>query len=149
MRHLALMLAVIVAVSLGSAGCAQHRADSAGGLASPSIVPAVLVPVDENGNLRGSVGPWLFLFDLANEGVRPPTRELDSTAEEIAAYLKEHSEMYLRIDGGGAPAGTDAQALGVRQRRIAAIRDAVIKAGVSADRIILGGAPTPYRWFGW
>ena len=128
MRHLIALLVLIIAVALGSAGCAAR------------VAPAALVPLDENGNLRGSAGPWLFLFDLDNEAVRPSTDQLETTAQEIATYLRAHPNMTLKVDLS-LPAGADAQA--VRQRRLAAIRDALVKAGVPGDRITLGVPPGP------
>lgn len=135
-RHLrrAVLLAV---VALFAMGCSTAR------VGPPRIEPAVLVPVDENGNLHGSAGPWAFFFDLDDETVRPSSAEVATTAAEIAAYMKAHRDIRLRIDGKGAPPGTDAQTLAVRQRRIAAIRDALVDAGVPAAKISLGVAPNP------
>jgi hypothetical protein len=142
--------ALLAVIALFAMGCsARPISGSAGGVEPPRIVPAVLVPVDENGNLRGSAGPWVFLFDLDDERIRPSDAEVASTAEEIATYMKENPSLRLRIDAKGAPIGTDAQTLAVRQHRIAAIRDALVNAGVPADRISLGVAPTPYRPFRW
>lgn len=135
-RHLrrAVLLAVI---ALFAMGCSTTR------VGPPRIVPAVLVPVDENGNLHGSVGPWAFFFDLDDETIRPSNAEVATTAAEIAAYLKAHRGIRLRIDGKGPPAGSDAQTLAVRDRRIAAIREALINAGVPAAKISVGVAPNP------
>ena len=144
-RHLrrALLFAVI---ALFAVGCARPISGSAGPR-GPRDVPLVLVlPADENGNLYGSVGPWDFLFDWDNDHVRS-SDTLESTAAAIATYMQEHPHLRIRIDAYVEPraAGPDGRAL--RARRIAAIRDALIKAGLSAERIDEGLVrPLPFKW---
>lgn len=137
-------LAVIALFAIGCSTTGAVPGSSGAGVRSPRIVPAVLVPVDENGNLQGTVGPWAFFFDLDDESVRPSNAEVASTASDIAAYMKQHPSVRLRIDAKGPPAGTDAHTLGVRQHRIAAIRTALINAGVPAGRISVGVAPASW-----
>lgn len=134
------LLAVVVLLALGCGAAPMSGAGA--GVASPRVEPAMLVPIDENGNVHGPVGPWAFFFDLDDERVHPG---LASTATEIATYMNAHPSIKLRIDGSGPPTGTDAQTLVVRQRRITAIRDALVTAGVPPDRISLGVAPSRVR----
>lgn len=139
----ALMFAVIALVAVG---CARPISGSTGPR-GPGDLPLVLaLPADENGNLYGSVGPWDFLFDWGNDQVRS-SDTLESTAASIAGYMQRHPFLRIRINGYVEPRGTGPEAHALRARRIAAVRGALIRAGVSADRIDDGAVrPSPFKW---
>jgi outer membrane protein OmpA-like peptidoglycan-associated protein len=64
-----------------------------------------------------------------------------TTLGEIAAYLKQNPSLQLGIDGSMNPRGSDPLDQGLRDlsaRRVVAIRDSLIKAGVPADKIKSG-----------
>jgi outer membrane protein OmpA-like peptidoglycan-associated protein len=57
---------------------------------------------------------------------------------EIAAYLKLNPSLQAGIDGTLDGRSSDARDTGLRDRRTDAVRDALIGAGVPADRIKTG-----------
>jgi peptidoglycan-associated lipoprotein len=72
----------------------------------------------------------LFAYDRAEV---PP----DETAKitEIAEYVKQNDGVIVMLDGHADPRGTDKYNLGLSQRRVKAVRDALVSAGVPADRV--------------
>jgi outer membrane protein OmpA-like peptidoglycan-associated protein len=57
---------------------------------------------------------------------------------EIAAYLKQNPSLQVGIDGSMDPNGTDARNQNLADRRVNAIRDALIAAGVPSSKIKTG-----------
>jgi outer membrane protein OmpA-like peptidoglycan-associated protein len=55
---------------------------------------------------------------------------------EIAAYMKQNPSLRVGLDGYANPRGSDANNLS--QRRVDAVRDALIQAGVPAGNIQAG-----------
>jgi outer membrane protein OmpA-like peptidoglycan-associated protein len=76
-----------------------------------------------------------FLFDFDKSAVRPNET---SHVADIAAYIKQNPSARVGIDGHTDPRGTDGYNQGLSERRVNAIRDALVKAGVSADKIHTG-----------
>ncbi len=142
------LLAVIALIGLIALGCSSGPfSRSAAGIEPSRIMPAVIIPIDENGNVRDSDGPWVFLFDLGDERVRAANVDLESTAQQIATFMRENPHLRLRIDDGAPPASMDAKTLAVRQHRITTIRAALVKAGVPDIRISEGVASSRVRLF--
>jgi outer membrane protein OmpA-like peptidoglycan-associated protein len=77
-----------------------------------------------------------FTFDYDRTDIR--SSELNQPAE-IAAYVRQNPSVRLGVDGStDLLRGTNQYNTGLSQRRIATVRDALIQAGVSADRIETG-----------
>jgi len=57
---------------------------------------------------------------------------------EIAAYMKQNPSLEIGIDGSMDPRGTDPRDQDLSNRRVNAIRNALIKAGVPANQIKAG-----------
>jgi peptidoglycan-associated lipoprotein len=76
-----------------------------------------------------------FLFDFDKSDIRANQM---SEVSDIAAYMKQNPSTKVGIDGHTDPRGTDKYNQALSERRVNAIRDALIKAGVPADRILTG-----------
>jgi outer membrane protein OmpA-like peptidoglycan-associated protein len=77
-----------------------------------------------------------FTFDYDRADIR--SSEVNQSSE-IAAYVRQNPSVRLGLDGStDLLRGTNQYNTGLSQRRIAAVRDALIRAGVSADRIETG-----------
>jgi len=76
-----------------------------------------------------------FLFDSDKSDIRPnETRKVT----DIAAYMKQNPSVQVGIDGFADPRGTDQYNQTLSERRVIAIRDALVKAGVASDKIKTG-----------
>ena len=76
-----------------------------------------------------------FLFDFDMSDIR--SNETNHVAD-IAAYLKQNPSARVGIDGHTDPRGTDAYNQSLSERRVNTIRDALVAAGVSGDKIHAG-----------
>jgi outer membrane protein OmpA-like peptidoglycan-associated protein len=77
-----------------------------------------------------------FTFDYDRTDIR--SSELNQPSE-IARYVRQNPSVRLGIDGStDLLRGANQYNAGLSQRRIATVRDALIHAGVSADRIETG-----------
>ena len=76
-----------------------------------------------------------FLFDTDKSDIRP---DETSKVTDIAAYMKQNPSVQVGIDGYADPRGTDKHNQALSQRRVNAIRDALVKAGVASDKIKTG-----------
>jgi outer membrane protein OmpA-like peptidoglycan-associated protein len=90
--------------------------------------------------VQGPAGPsWTsfknFLFDFDKSDIRANQM---SEVSEIATYVKQNPSTKVAIDGHTDPRGTDKYNQALSERRVNAIRDALMKAGVPADRILTG-----------
>jgi outer membrane protein OmpA-like peptidoglycan-associated protein len=95
----------------------------------------------------GAVGPqaradaakWTsfrdFLFDFDKSAIRSNETKQVS---DIAAYMKQNPSVQVGIDGHTDPRGTDAFNQGLSERRVNAIREALVTAGVTESRIKAG-----------
>lgn len=75
------------------------------------------------------------LFDFDKSDIRP---DESTKVVDIAAYVKQNPTARVGIDGHTDPRGTDSYNQDLSERRVNAIRDALVKAGVSAGRIHTG-----------
>jgi peptidoglycan-associated lipoprotein len=76
-----------------------------------------------------------FLFDTDKSDIR--SNEM-SKVSDVAAYMKQNPSIQVGIDGYADPRGTDSYNQSLSGRRVSAIRDALVRAGVSGDRIKTG-----------
>jgi outer membrane protein OmpA-like peptidoglycan-associated protein len=72
----------------------------------------------------------LFAFDRAEV----PAEEA-AKIDQIAKYMKETDGMVVMLDGHADPRGTDKYNLELSRRRVAAVQQALVNAGVPPDRI--------------
>jgi outer membrane protein OmpA-like peptidoglycan-associated protein len=73
-----------------------------------------------------------ILFDTDKSDIRSNET---SKITDIAAHVKQNAPMQVRIGGYADPRGTDQHNQGLSERRVNAIRDALVKAGVANDKI--------------
>jgi len=66
-----------------------------------------------------------------------------STVTEIATYMTQNPSLQIGIDGSTDPSGTDAGNRDLSDRRVRAIRDALVEAGVSPSKIKTGAFGDP------
>jgi outer membrane protein OmpA-like peptidoglycan-associated protein len=76
-----------------------------------------------------------FLFDTDKSDIRSNET---SKVSEISAYMKQNPSVQVGIDGFADPRGTDQHNQALSERRVNAIRDALVKAGVPGDKIKTG-----------
>jgi outer membrane protein OmpA-like peptidoglycan-associated protein len=73
-----------------------------------------------------------ILFDTDKSDIR--SNEM-SKITDIAAHVEQNAPMEVSIGGYADPRGTDQHNQGLSERRVNAIRDALVKAGVASDKI--------------
>ena len=61
-----------------------------------------------------------------------------SKVSEIAAHLQQNPSFTVGIDGHTDPRGTDRYNQALSERRVDAVKNALMKAGVAADKIVTG-----------
>jgi peptidoglycan-associated lipoprotein len=76
-----------------------------------------------------------FQFDFDQSAIRSNET---SHVSDVAAYMKQNPTARVGIDGHTDPRGTDAFNQGLSERRVNAIRDALVTAGVSGNKIHTG-----------
>ena len=76
-----------------------------------------------------------FLFDFDKSAIRSNET---SHVSDIAAYMMQNPTARVGIDGHTDPRGTDSFNQGLSERRVNAIRNALVEAGVSASKIHTG-----------
>lgn len=62
---------------------------------------------------------------------------------EVATYMKANPSLEIGIDGSLDPRGTNARDRDLSDRRVKAIRDSLVEAGVSASNIKVGAFGDP------
>ena len=87
----------------------------------------------------GTAAPWSsfgdFLFDFDKSDIRASET---SKVSELVAYMQKNPAAKVGIDGHTDPRGTDKYNQSLSERRVDAIRAALVKAGVSGDKIHTG-----------
>jgi peptidoglycan-associated lipoprotein len=98
------------------------------GVASTAVLAPARAPVT-----------WItfndVLFDFDRSGIR--SNELSKIAA-VASYVQQNPSVKVGIDGYADPRGTAEYNQALSERRVNTIRDALTRAGVSADRIQTG-----------
>jgi peptidoglycan-associated lipoprotein len=87
----------------------------------------------------GVVDHWTsyrdFWFDFDRADMQPSET---AKVADIATYLKKNPSLQVAIDGSMDPRGSDPRNPELGDRRVNAIRDSLIKAGVPAEKIKSG-----------
>lgn len=87
----------------------------------------------------GATGRWTsfreFMFGYERSDMQPSDW---SSISEIAAYMKQNPALQLGIDGSIDPRGNDPRDENLSNRRVGAVRDALMRAGVPSDKIQTG-----------
>ncbi len=84
-------------------------------------------------HLKGGNREFSFEFNRADIQASDTSK-----VSEIAAYMKQNPSLRIGIDGSMDPRGTDPRNQDLSDRRISAVRDALIQAGVPASKIQSG-----------
>jgi peptidoglycan-associated lipoprotein len=91
---------------------------------------------------QGRVGVltcWTSYREFWFDGNRAEIHDTDlGTVAEIANYMRNNPSLKLGIDASLDPRTADNRDRDLASRRVKAIRDALVNAGVSADRIEVG-----------
>jgi len=90
------------------------------------------------------VARWTPLKDIRFDYDKAEIRPVEMTkVSEIATYMSQNPSVRLGIDGStDLLRGTNQYNVGLSQQRAGNVRDALIRAGVSADRMEMGGFAT-------
>jgi outer membrane protein OmpA-like peptidoglycan-associated protein len=87
----------------------------------------------------GVIGRWTAYRDFWFEGGSADLRDSQSaTINEIAVYLKANPSLQVGIDGSMPANGSDPHDQDLCDRRVGAVRHALLEAGVPSDRIQTG-----------
>jgi outer membrane protein OmpA-like peptidoglycan-associated protein len=88
---------------------------------------------------EGAPRPWVtfadFLFDFDQSVIR--TSET-SKVDKLGQYMKDNPNIEIGIDGYADPRGSDRYNQGLSQRRVDAIKAALLGAGIQSDKIQTG-----------
>jgi outer membrane protein OmpA-like peptidoglycan-associated protein len=87
---------------------------------------------------RGADVAWTAFSDITfalNKADLAPA-EAEKVAQ-LAAYLKEHPAFYVELEGFADPRGGQNYNLKLSTRRVNAVRDALIAAGVAKEQILV------------
>jgi outer membrane protein OmpA-like peptidoglycan-associated protein len=83
----------------------------------------------------GVVDRWTSFREFLFESNAADINGYDQTkVSDIAGYMKQNPSLQVGLDG----TGNDGRDQGLRDRRVSAVRDALIQAGVPASRIQTG-----------
>jgi peptidoglycan-associated lipoprotein len=89
--------------------------------------------------MPGADARWVsfrdILFDFDKADIRQSER---SKIADVQTYLRQNTGAELAIEGFADPRGTDRYNLRLSERRVQAVRDALVSAGVSSNRIRIG-----------
>ncbi|HMH50026.1 MAG TPA: OmpA family protein [Candidatus Acidoferrum sp.] len=124
----------------GPPGSGQGMAGPAGpaGPQGPAGAPGVAGSMGTQG-APAAVANWTkfndILFDFDKSNVRSNET---SKVSDIATYVQKNPTTMIGIDGYADPRGSDKYNQALSERRVNAIRDALMKAGVARDKIQTG-----------
>lgn len=130
--------------SRGDVGQVGAQGSTTAGLAGGAGVAGVTGDQGATGSL-GDEGPvgivdrWTtfrdFWFEPGTVGIHKADME---KVDQIAAYMLRNPSLEVGIDASVNPRASDAGDLDLRDRRVKAIREALIQAGMPANRIVDG-----------
>ncbi len=129
------------AAGVGDKGAQGSKMAGIVGEAGRSGPAGVQGPVGSTG-AQGPVGVvdrWTSFREFMFEYNGADLRAFDqSKVADIAGYMKENPSLQLGIDGSMDPRGSDPRDQNLSDRRVGAVRDALIQAGVPAFKIQTG-----------
>lgn len=100
--------------------------------------PLAQTPLDSAGS-TGVAQRWVSYRDFSFDPNKAVIHDADSKkVAEIAAYMSANPSLRLGLDGSTNPRATDSRDLDLRDRRVGAVRSALIAAGVPAASITSG-----------
>jgi outer membrane protein OmpA-like peptidoglycan-associated protein len=112
--------------------------DGAAGRSGPSGARGEVGPMGTQG-APGVVERWTSFrdvnFDYESDYIKPSEA---SKFSEIAAYMKGNPSLNIGVDGSMDPRGSDPRNQDLSDRRISAVVNALVEAGVPAHRIETG-----------
>ena len=142
-------LVVFAVIAVFAVACTGPRGDT--GPQGPTGMTGAQGPTGRTGaqGQRGmtesegqsaSVAGWVSLRDITFEFDEADIRPSEmSNISDIASYANQNPGVRLGIDGStDLRRGTNQYNVALRQQRVANVRDALMRAGVSADRIETG-----------
>lgn len=92
---------------------------------------------------RGAAVAWERFDDVRFDFDRASIRPAEATKiSRLAAYLKEHPTLGVELEGFADPRGAQTYNLKLSTRRVNAVRDALVAAGVPKDQIIVAAYGT-------
>jgi hypothetical protein len=95
---------------------------------------------------QGAAARWEsfkdILFDFDRSNVRTDERD---TINQIVQFMKEHPTFEVGLEGYADPRGTDAYNQALSERRVKAIRDALVASGAVKDGIRIGAEGEKHR----
>jgi outer membrane protein OmpA-like peptidoglycan-associated protein len=121
------------AVALCAAGCAAPDGERG---PPASVAPSPVLP-DSRCRLQPADWAWFrdFWFDVARAEIQPGDAE---KIDDIAAILRRQPALCVAIDGTTRERGSD-----LGRQRIVNVREALLRAGVGAERILTGDVGNP------
>jgi hypothetical protein len=99
-----------------------------------SVGPIALRRVPESPVGAAALPAAFKAVHFASDRSEIPAAEMVNIAT-VANYVKQHAGVFVRLDGHADPRGTDAYNVALSQRRVDAVRDALVQAGVPAEKI--------------
>jgi outer membrane protein OmpA-like peptidoglycan-associated protein len=122
----------------GKQGSTTAGAVGATGRSGPAGVQGPVGSIGGQG-ATGVVDRWTSFRDFMFDYDRADVQSADATkVAEIAAYMKQNPSLQVGIDGSMDPRGTDPRDQKLSDRRVDAVRTALIGAGVPAYKIKTG-----------
>jgi outer membrane protein OmpA-like peptidoglycan-associated protein len=122
----------------GAQGATTSGVAGTPGPAGPPGAPGATGPTGPQGPV-GVVEQWQsyreFWFDSDSAAVREAHAP---QLAEMAAYMKANPSLQLGIDASSNPRATERRDIDLAERRIDAVRDALVQAGVADYRIVEG-----------
>ena len=124
--------------AIGAEGGTRAGVAGAPGVAGEVGSQGAVGPIGEKGS-SGLVSFWTlyreFQFDPERSDLGPAGAQ---NISEIALYLEQNPTLKVAIDGSMDPRGNDPRNQGLSDERVAAIRTALLKAGVPDSKIQQG-----------
>lgn len=129
-----LFLVLLVSVSFGLTGCSKKPTEAAPAAPVEGLGPAEPLETKETEIMEGRTSapmvPVYFAFDDS-----ALTSDQVQRIEGNAAFMKEHAEVTVRIEGNCDPRGTKEYNLALGERRAQSVKAYLINLGIEADRL--------------
>jgi outer membrane protein OmpA-like peptidoglycan-associated protein len=90
------------------------------------------VNIDDELKKNGFVNLYGLYFDFGSDNLRP---ESMTSIDQIVEYLKQNPTVKIQIEGHTDNIGSDVSNQTLSEKRALAVKNAIIKKGISADRM--------------